>query len=80
MGTNANISQLVNKESGILNYPREITVPVNADHHTICKFSSRLDPNYVLVTNLLRQITQPLLRYQGKEFEWTTAYLHTLLV
>ena len=40
MGTNANISQFVNKESGILNYPREITVPVNADH------SSQLESTY----------------------------------
>ncbi|KAK8034524.1 NACHT and WD domain-containing protein [Apiospora rasikravindrae] len=51
---------LVNKDAGVLNYPRELSVPVDADHHTICKFQSRLDPNYVLTTNLLRQVTQGL--------------------
>ncbi|KAI1408635.1 hypothetical protein F5Y13DRAFT_204622 [Hypoxylon sp. FL1857] len=51
---------LVSKDSGVLNYPREISVPVDADHHTISKYSSRLDSNYVLVTNLLRQMTRDL--------------------
>ncbi|KAI0383265.1 hypothetical protein F5Y04DRAFT_250954 [Hypomontagnella monticulosa] len=55
---------IVSKDSGVLNYPGEVSVPVNADHHTISKYSNRLDPNYLLVTNLLRQLTQDL-RPQG---------------
>ncbi|KAM7208213.1 putative WD40 domain containing protein [Naviculisporaceae sp. PSN 640] len=57
---------VVNKDSGILNYPKEITVPVDADHHTICKFHSRLDPNYRLVIDLLRQITSGIRSQSSK--------------
>ncbi|KAI1259686.1 hypothetical protein F5Y18DRAFT_432995 [Xylariaceae sp. FL1019] len=51
---------IVGKDSGVLNYPREISSPVDADHHTVCKYQSRLDPNYLLVTDLLRQLTSGL--------------------
>ncbi|KAI1110445.1 hypothetical protein F5Y14DRAFT_428823 [Nemania sp. NC0429] len=52
---------IVGKDSGVLNYPREISSPVDADHHTVCKYHSRLDPNYLLVTDLLRQMTHGLI-------------------
>ncbi|KAI8949375.1 hypothetical protein F4801DRAFT_553398 [Xylaria longipes] len=51
---------IVGKDSGVLNYPREISSPVDADHHTVCKYQSRLDPNYLLVTDLLRQMTHDI--------------------
>ncbi|KAI1314239.1 hypothetical protein F5Y03DRAFT_336508 [Xylaria venustula] len=51
---------IVGKDSGVLNYPREISSPVDADHHTVCKYHSRLDPNYLLVTDLLRQLTRDI--------------------
>lgn len=42
------------KESGVLGYPQETSMPLNADHHSICKFESREDANYVSVKNTLR--------------------------
>ncbi|OAF56412.1 hypothetical protein VC83_06681 [Pseudogymnoascus destructans] len=40
---------IVEKESGILGYPQETSMPLNADHHSICKFESPVDANYVTV-------------------------------
>lgn len=56
----ANQRQIVGKDTGVLGYPNEITAPVDADHHTICKFSSQVDPGYMLAVNLLRQMTRGL--------------------
>ncbi|KAM7215760.1 putative WD40 domain containing protein [Rhypophila decipiens] len=47
---------IVDKNSGILNYPKEISIPLDADHHSICKFQSRLDPNYRLFIDMLGQL------------------------
>lgn len=44
----------------MLNYPQEVTAPVDADHHTIAKFSDPMDTNYVLVTNVLKQLTRDI--------------------
>ncbi|KAI1178312.1 hypothetical protein F4777DRAFT_113251 [Nemania sp. FL0916] len=52
---------IVSKDSGVLDYPQEISGPVDADHHTVCKYHSRLDPNYLLVANLLREMTQNII-------------------
>lgn len=45
---------IVEKESGILGYPQETSSPLNADHHTICKFTSQEDPKYKSVKNILK--------------------------
>ncbi len=47
-------SLIVEKESGVLGYPQEISNPLNADHHTICKFKSREDGNYISVKGMLK--------------------------
>ena len=47
-------SLIVEKESGVLGYPQETSNPLNADHHTICKYRSREDGNYISVKNMLR--------------------------
>lgn len=47
-------SLVVEKESGVLGYPQETSNPLNADHHTICKFKSREDRNYITVKSLLK--------------------------
>ena len=49
-------SQIVSEESGVLNYPNESASPVEADHHTNCKFRSRHDPNYMHAMNLLADL------------------------
>ncbi len=46
-------SLVVEKESAVLGYPQEISNPLNADHHSICKFKSRDDGNYISVKNML---------------------------
>ena len=47
-------SIIVEKESGVLGYPQETSSPLNADHHTICKFKSREDENYISVKSMLK--------------------------
>ena len=33
---------------------------MDADHHTVCKFKSRIDDNYLLFVSLLKQMTRGL--------------------
>ena len=47
---------IVNRESSILGYPREHSVPLNADHHTVSKFKSKEDPNYRSVVSVLKTV------------------------
>lgn len=47
-------SLIVEKESGVLGYPQETSNPLNADHHTICKFKSREDANYISIKSMLK--------------------------
>lgn len=42
------------RESSILGYPYEISQPLNADHHNICKYKSSDDGNYISVRDTLR--------------------------
>ena len=45
---------LVEKDSAVLGYPREMSDQLHADHHTICKFQNREDGNYRSVKNVLK--------------------------
>ncbi|KAK3370531.1 hypothetical protein B0H63DRAFT_317889 [Podospora didyma] len=45
---------VVGRDSGVLGYPSEISSPMNADHHNVCKFKSRDDPNYVTLRDVIR--------------------------
>jgi WD40 repeat protein len=45
---------VVEKDSSILGYPGEISKGLDADHHTVCKYGDRDDPNYVTVRNFIR--------------------------
>ncbi|KAF2755764.1 hypothetical protein EJ05DRAFT_540420 [Pseudovirgaria hyperparasitica] len=38
---------VVEKGSAVLGYPGEISRSLNADHHNICKYTSKTDPNYI---------------------------------
>ncbi len=46
------------KDSAILGYPGEISKPLDADHHNVCKYSSREDPNYISVRNILKYLIE----------------------
>ncbi|KAK7710211.1 hypothetical protein SLS64_005795 [Diaporthe eres] len=48
------LMMVVEKDSSILGYPGEISKGLDADHHTVCKYGDREDPNYVTVRNFIR--------------------------
>lgn len=45
---------IVEKDSAVLGYPDEVPMAMKADHHTICKYPSREDVNYINLRNLLK--------------------------
>ena len=45
---------VLERESSVLGYPGEVSKALDADHHSICKYSSRTDSNYVSVRNALK--------------------------
>ena len=47
---------VLEKASSILGYPGETSKSMMADHHDVCKFTSRQDPNYISVRNALKTI------------------------
>ncbi|KAK7534407.1 hypothetical protein IWX49DRAFT_638774 [Phyllosticta citricarpa] len=52
--------KILEKESSVLGYPSEISIPLDADHHDVCKFSSPQDSNYKTVLNTLKDIMSRL--------------------
>ena len=52
--------KLVGKDTGVLGYTQEFCSALHADHHGVCKFSSRLDQNYILVLGVLRRMVRQL--------------------
>ncbi|KAI9653689.1 MAG: hypothetical protein M1831_005717 [Alyxoria varia] len=46
----------VGKDSAVLHVPNEVSSPLDADHHTACKYRDRSDPNYLLVRNALKYL------------------------
>ena len=49
---------IVGKESAVLQCPGELSSPLYANHHTICKFQSRLDSNYVKVRDTITYLAK----------------------
>ncbi|PMD32251.1 YVTN repeat-like/Quino protein amine dehydrogenase [Hyaloscypha variabilis F] len=47
---------VVEKDSSVLGYPGEISKPLDADHHGVCKYSSPDDPRYITVRNVLKSL------------------------
>lgn len=54
---------VLEKDSSILGYPKEVSRALNADHHDVCKYSSLQDPNYLSVRNALKTLVG---RYHAK--------------
>lgn len=44
---------VLEKDSSVLGYPGEVSRPLDADHHGVCKFDSITDPRYITVRNAL---------------------------
>lgn len=49
---------VLGKESSVLGYPGEVSRSLNADHHDVCKYTSREDSNYVTVRNVLKTLVR----------------------
>lgn len=49
---------ILEKESSVLGYPGEISMPLDGDHYEVCKFDSREDPRYVIIRNALESLIQ----------------------
>lgn len=47
---------VLEKDSSILGYPGEISKPLDADHHSVCKYASPSDPRYITVRNVLKTL------------------------
>lgn len=52
---------ILGKESSILGYPEEVSLPLAADHHTVCKFADVQDPNYKRVRSVLQTLISKIL-------------------
>ncbi|KAJ3545667.1 hypothetical protein NM208_g2401 [Fusarium decemcellulare] len=46
---------VVERESAILGYAGELSAPLHADHHRVCKYPSQQDPNYMTVRDAIRE-------------------------
>ena len=44
----------------MLGYPQETSSSLNADHHTVCKYKTIEDPNYVDVKDMLKWMKSKL--------------------
>lgn len=44
---------VLDKDSSILGYPGEVSHPLDANHHDVCKYTNPQDPNYVSVRSIL---------------------------
>ncbi|RPB25116.1 WD40 repeat-like protein [Terfezia boudieri ATCC MYA-4762] len=51
---------IVEQYSAILGYAQEGSAPLFADHDLICKFSSPVDPNYVVVTSTILAMVEKI--------------------
>lgn len=60
---------VVERDSAILDYPHEISSPLNANHSTVSKFVSRTDANYVSVRNVLKTLVETF-KTQTKTQRW----------
>ena len=49
---------IVERDSSTLGYPGEITKPLNADHHDVCKYMNRDDSNYQSVRDVLSSMVE----------------------
>ncbi|KAH8896577.1 hypothetical protein GQ53DRAFT_889819 [Thozetella sp. PMI_491] len=45
---------IVEKDSAILGYPNEMSAAMDANHHTVCKYKDRSDPNFIKVKGVLK--------------------------
>ena len=69
---------VLEKNSAILGYSKEISRPLYADHHGVCKYSSPEDVNYVSVRNALGSLAEEITRKVGVSADQAMADFQTL--
>lgn len=47
---------IVAKDSSLLGHPEEKSIPLDADHHSVCKYADRKDVNYRSVVSILKTV------------------------
>jgi WD40 repeat protein len=52
---------VLDKPTAVMGYPNEMPTPLNANHHDVCKFTSKRDPNYTSVIGALRSVADSVL-------------------
>ncbi|KAK4691880.1 protein SERAC1, partial [Lecanoromycetidae sp. Uapishka_2] len=55
---------IVDPDSATLGYREERQIPMNADHRSICKFETPIDPNYVTLRNALASTVQDIYKQE----------------
>jgi hypothetical protein len=53
---------VVPEDSATLGFPDEDRVPLNGDHLTIAKYSSKKDPNFVKIATRLHRLVAALVK------------------
>ena len=69
---------VLEKDSAILGYSKEISRPLYADHHGVCKYSSPEDANYVSVRNALGTLAEEIARKVGMSADQAMDEVQTL--
>ncbi|KAI4186814.1 MAG: hypothetical protein L6R41_003235 [Letrouitia leprolyta] len=69
---------VLEKDSAVLGYSKEISRPLCADHHGVCKFSSPEDANYISVRNALGSLAEEMTCTVGVSAEEALDELQTL--
>ena len=69
---------VLEKDSAILGYSKEISRPLYADHHGVCKYSSPEDANYVSVRNALGTLAEEIAGKMGVSADQAMAEFQTL--
>ncbi|KAL2015463.1 hypothetical protein VTK56DRAFT_5388 [Thermocarpiscus australiensis] len=52
---------IVDKPTAVMGYPNETPTPLAANHHDVCKFTSKKDPNFISVVGALRSVASSIL-------------------
>lgn len=52
---------ILKKDSSVLGYPGEGSQPLDADHQNMCKYDGPKDPNYVSVSNVIRNLVNKII-------------------
>ncbi|MCJ1392169.1 hypothetical protein MMC18_005036 [Xylographa bjoerkii] len=69
---------VLQKDSSILGYPEEISMPLNADHHDVCKYTSQKDPSYISVRNVLSHLLEQFQSDDNSKSIWQKLFMSAL--